>query len=310
MPSKRTKQPAPATEERRPDPLFKKFMTDAALQARLEKGPTELQVAQTTSSDMLLTIPKGAAVADTLFDFFRPTNVIEFKSASDSLNQHSFGVQLARVYLYLDQNRAVKHRQILNVIVSARFPREFFKFSVSEGITFEPDRQREWLYRARVGYQEVVVVVCEQLPLDLRYGIWLIFAAPTTQKWRDFLKLAAREHNWTLLEAARDMRDMRPKEFNAMNQELKAIFEEYGPKEQARLRADWWEVIKDRLPGMSNEEPEELTKLLTEFKPEVLGNALSNLSPEKLGNALSSLSPVEKAKLIKLLSEETPPKDN
>jgi len=61
------------------------MMTDAALQVGLKKGPTELQIAQTTSTDMLLAIPKGTTVESTVFDFFRPLNVIEFKSQSEGL---------------------------------------------------------------------------------------------------------------------------------------------------------------------------------------------------------------------------------
>ena len=284
--SKRKPKTNPASQtksEKRPDPVFKQLMTKVALGVGLEKGPTELQIAQTTSSDMLLVIPTNIPIEDTLFDFFRTTNVIEFKSASDGLTKEAFAVQLARVYLLFAETPALEFSQILNVIVSSRYPREFLKYSQDEGCPFRVDDNREWLYRARIGYQEVALVVCEKLSLEPRYGSWLLFADANTQKWRDFIMMAASQHNWELLELARDLR---PKEFNAMASQVLELFEQYGPKERARLKADWWEVIDDLLPKMSSENPEKLLDLMD--------------------HALSTLKPEERERLLNFLMNKTP----
>jgi len=47
----------PEENHKRPDPLFKRRMTKAALAAGLKQGPTELVILQTTNADMLLLIP-------------------------------------------------------------------------------------------------------------------------------------------------------------------------------------------------------------------------------------------------------------
>jgi hypothetical protein len=73
----------PETIKKRPDPAFKQILTDEARKIGLKRGPTELQIAQTTSSDMLLLVPQNVDLTATLFEFFRAVNVIEFKSGND-----------------------------------------------------------------------------------------------------------------------------------------------------------------------------------------------------------------------------------
>jgi hypothetical protein len=72
------------------------------------------------------------------------------------------------------------------------------------------------------------------------------------------------------------------------------IMEQSSPEERARLKRDWWIVIKDLLPNMSFEEPTELSTVLSTVNSQILGQALSNLSPEK------------KAEVMKFFTENTP----
>ena len=294
-------------EVKRPDPLFKQLMTKVLSKVGLDRGPTELQIAQTTSSDMLITIPAGVSTENTLFDFFRATNVVEFKSASDKLSKEAFAVQLARVYLLFAETPALEFSQILNVIVSSRYPREFLSYSQEEGCPFKVDDNREWLYRARIGYQEVALVVCEKLPLEPRYGSWLIFADATTQKWRDFIKMTASQHDWELLELARGLR---PKEFSAMASQILELFEQYSPEERARIRNDSWDFIDTMMQKMGIEEREKLISVVGHvfpiFEPEDLDQVLSGVKPEDLGQFLSKLPPDKKAEVMKFFTENAP----
>ncbi|NWJ97961.1 MAG: hypothetical protein HXX20_19575 [Chloroflexi bacterium] len=217
------------------------------------------------------------------------------------MTKEAFAVQLARVYLLFAENPKIGFDRILNVIVSSRYPRTFLKYSQERGYPFKADEDREWLYRAQIGYQDVALVVCEKLPLESRYASWLLFADAGTQKWRDFIKMAALEHNWKILELARDLR---PKEFNAMATRALELFEQYGPKERARLKADWWYVFKDLIPKMSIEEPKELSTILSAIDPETLKKVLSNVSPEQMGQVLSNVSPEQMGQVLSGVSPE------
>jgi MgtE intracellular N domain len=289
----RRAKPKPEIVEKRPDPAFKQVLTEEARKLGLKRGPTELQIAQTTSSDMLLLVPSGTRVKDTLFEFFRAVNIVEFKSANDPLTLQTLEIQLARLYLLLAENSDYQFEQTLNIIVSARYPREVFGYSESKGYPFKgegkdptDEESEDWLYRANLGYQDVVVVVCEQLPLKPLYLDWLIFAAADSETWREAVLLAVKEHKLEILKLAREMH---PKEYEAMGSNIKMLFEQYSPQERERLKRDWFDVLEDILPQMGREEPKDLGSLLSKVDPENLGQALDNLEAKNLGQALDNL---------------------
>jgi MgtE intracellular N domain len=283
----------PNVIEKRPDPAFKQVLTAEARKVGLKRGPTELQIAQTTSSDMLLLVPPDTKVKDTLFEFFRAVNIIEFKSANDPLTLQTLKIQLARLYLLLAENPDYQFEQTLNIIVSARYPREVFGYSEAKDYPFKgegkdetDENSEDWLYRANIGYQDVVVVVCEQLPLKTLYLDWLIFAAADTGTWREAVLLAVKERKLEILKLANEMH---PKEYEAMGSNIKMLFEQYSPQERERLRRDWFDVLEEILPRMGREEPKDLGSLLSKVDPQTLGQALSSLDNDNLAQVLSSL---------------------
>ncbi len=167
-------------ENKRPDPRFKELMALAAREAGLENGPTELPVPQSSSSDMLLTIPPGTRLENTIFYFFRLFDVLEFKGWNDPLDKENFfKTQLARIYLWSAQNK-LEITDVLNVIVSARRPEKVLEYSAELGCPFVQTPGREWLWQAQCGWQDVAIVVCSELPIEPRYAVWLLFAPPTS----------------------------------------------------------------------------------------------------------------------------------
>jgi hypothetical protein len=307
---KNIEQPAATTEgtgekRKRPDPLFKELLTEAAKEAGLKSEPTELQVQQTSTSDLLLTIPEGTALENTLFDFFRQANIIEFKSTNDPLDAAKFALQLGRVYFWFatqksqSQSKAragvVDFDSILNVIVSSRYPREFLKYSAEHGCTFVETPGREWLLQTRCGWQDVAIVVCERLPLEPKYERWLMFAPASSQTWRSFIKMLVQEQNEALLRTAQILR---PKEFEMMAPELEKIMEQLEAEEPEQYANDWFEAIKMRLARLK---PNQLAQAVAELPTEQKSQALAGLTPEE---RLAGLTPTEMQELLRDLQKK------
>jgi hypothetical protein len=53
--------------------------------------------------------------------------------------------------------------------------------STGRGIIFNKTAGKKWLYTARVGFQDVAIVVCRDLPLEPKFYKWLIFALLTVR---------------------------------------------------------------------------------------------------------------------------------
>jgi MgtE intracellular N domain len=296
------KRAKPEVPQKRPDPAFKQVLTEEAKKLGLKRGPTELQIAQTTSSDMLLLVPAQTKLNNTLFEFFRAVNIIEFKSANDPLTLQTLKIQLARLYLLLAENQDYEFETTLNIIVSARYPKEVFSYCTSKGYEFKPEANKGWLYRANVGLQDVAVVVCDELPLEPLYLDWLIFAAADGEIWRKAILLAVKEGNLEILKLAREMH---PKEYEAMGSTINLLFDQYSPQERERLKRDWFDVIKEVLPKMSREEPENLKYVLSGLEPEFLAQALSGLEPKDLAQILNQLPPEQLSQVLSLISKKS-----
>ena len=183
----RTRKQSPKPARNSADPFFKAKLTEMALEAGLDKGPTELQIPRSSLSDMFLTVPEGMVLENPLLAYLREFNIIEFKGQSDHFNAQTFEVQLARVYLWHSQNhRRASYDRILNVIVSAHCPATVFDFSAKRGSPFTKVNDQDWLWQARVGWQDVVVVVCQNLPIAKPFYPWLAFAPGKSLTWNRF----------------------------------------------------------------------------------------------------------------------------
>jgi hypothetical protein len=156
----------------RPDPFFKLLTRLEAVQLGLQLVETELQYS--TRADLVLSVPDGLSLDGTMFDFFRPLNVLEFKSQGDQLTLREFIRNDLRADLLFLQGSDESYLNILNIIVSSRLPQGFISLASQGGITFAPEVGRPWLWRGQSGFQDVAIVVCRDLPLEPLYYPWLI----------------------------------------------------------------------------------------------------------------------------------------
>ena len=88
----------------------------------------------------------------------------------------------------------------------------------------------------------------------------------------------ARENRHDLLEI---IRNLRPKEYADMTQQIEELLNQLDPKEQARLESDWIEAIKKILPRIASKNPEEIGKILEAM--------LKDLTPEQRKRILAVL---------------------
>lgn len=255
---------------------------------------------------MFLEIEKGTATKGTIFDFFRQYNVIEFKGTHDGLTLSKFLIQLGRVSIWASRHHYAKLEQILNIIVSAKYPREFLKYCEERGTKFQPVAGRKWLLEARCGLQDVVIVVCERLPIEPKYAIWLIFADPKTETWRETIKMLAKEQNWKLFDAAVELA---PEEVVNMSTELDKIFAQYdyGPEHRAKVKRAKLTILKTLLPYVLDESPEDLeleegtAQLLDSWTKHRLERSERNMVVRQLSRKLGqTLSPETEKQISEL----------
>ena len=167
---------------------------------------------------------------------------------------------------------------------------------------------QEWLWQARVGWQNVAIVVCEKMPIEADFYQWLAFAPATSPVWNKYVRQLIDTQEWGILNF---LFEMRGEELYEMSIEVEEILAAYEPEEAARLLESWNRVVlkwlpratpAQRLAGLKPEEilasmkPEERLAGLT---PEEMGQALTGLKPEE---RLAGLTPEERLDLLKQLS--------
>lgn len=244
----------------------------------------------------------------TMFDFFQAVNVLEFKGQSDQLTLREYVRNDLRTDLALLQSKDDDFTNILNVIVTSRWPQTFFEQAEKWGIVFQPEKEKPWLRKAQVGFQNVALVICRDLPLEEPYYSWLAFTPAGTRKWKDFLRILLIEGKAELLDT---IRQMRPKEFKVTTKDLIQQLEAEGkiphqePDEEMeqlmvrvrQIAAYFRETLgkltpEERMAGLKPED--RLKGLKTEDR-------LKGLKPE---DRLKGLSTKERQELLKLLLEE------
>lgn len=271
----------------RPDPFFKLLTRLEAEQLGLKAIETELQF--TTRADLVLAVPPGLNLEGTMFDFFRTLNVLEFKSENDKFNVREYVRNEVRTGITLLHSEDTDFGGILNVIVVSRRPRGFLTAAKKRRLFFRPQKGKPWLLVGQVGFQDVAIVVCRDLPLEKPYYNWLTFAPAGTDKWKEFVLKLLEEGNIELLEI---IEGIRPKEFLAMlkSTDILAELEAIRSKQDPELDQERAEVAALILKYLANNDPKKL------------GYALSRLKPEQ---RLADLTPEERAELLKLLTEQT-----
>ncbi len=268
--------------EVRADPAFKLITNQIAQELSLKVIGAELP--QTLTADLVLEIPSDISpkLEDSLFSFLIGYEyaVIEFKGQNDRFTLPKFLTNLARIALFCLKRPEVEVGKVLNLFVCSRYPQEILGLAnpTPEQASFRNTAQEPWVWRASFFFQEIMIVICRDLPLEPRYYQWLLFAPADTQKWREFVKTALREGRRDLVAS---LRSLRPKEFNEMQIDVNEILSQLDPKERKRLNKDWAEVMEEKLPEMANEEPDELLELFDNF--------LSKITPTQRIRFLQSL---------------------
>lgn len=193
-----TQEPDKPLQISRLDPAFKAITRQMAEKLGLQAIETEF--AQTLRADLILAVPPEVSLQNTMFDFFRAFNVVEFKSQGDRLDENAYITNEIRTDLFILQKSEATFENTLNVNVTSRYPRELFTFMKKRGGRFKVLAGKPWLRLGRVGLQDVAIVICRDLPLEELYYEWLLFAPSDSQKWRDFVTMLVREGEFALLE--------------------------------------------------------------------------------------------------------------
>ncbi len=300
-------EPIEPTPSSQADLIFKEITRLAATQLGLQASETEFQQT-TTRADLVLTVPPGLALEDTMFDFFRAVNVVEFKSENDRFNLREYAKNELRTIIRFLQGKQENYDNILNVIVSARSPDGFLKQAREHGLAFEPEPDRPWLLRCQAGFQNVVIVVCRDLPIDQKYNDWLIFIPTDSRRWRKYLELLLLRGDIASLNT---IRRMRPKEYADMTKDIiehleaKGLLNFEGDK---RYERDQLAAAQILLGWLAKRKTPNLSEVLAELNPEerLTGlnpqERLAGLNPQEL---LTGLSQEQRQELLKLLTEQT-----
>jgi len=290
-----------------PDLIFKLLTRQDAIQAGLVPVETELQYS--TRTDLVLNVPPGLDLTGTAFDFFRAKNVVEFKSQGDQFDLTEYVRNSLRTDLIFLQEKAKSFDNILNVIITSRSPDGFLLAATRRGINFQPAAGRPWLLRGQVGFQDVAIVVCRDLPIELTYYNWLVFAPSDTRKWQAFVETLLQQRNRELL---RIIKKMRPREFIMLTKSLDDLIKE--AKAEGLLDPDFvleFEVDEETrqlelettsflLKTIAQEKSGRLAEVLAGLKPE---DRLTGLTPE---DRLTGLTPEDRQKLLELLNTRMP----
>lgn len=254
----------------RADPTFKRVTGDLAEAVGIKLTSAELP--QTTLADLVLEIPPSAKLDNTLFSFLTGFSyaVTDFKGQSDPLDLPKFQANQARTSAFCSRRPHVPVSQVLNLVVTSRYPQEFLKIANpdTKPPALEQVPEIPWLWRASYFFQEIAIVVCRDLPLEPQYYEWLAFAPADSTSWRALIRLALRDDKRDLLEL---ISNMRPKEFKAMSIDYLA---DVDPKERERLNQEWAEVLEEELPRLAAEAPAAFQKLIASVDLEKVVEAI------------------------------------
>lgn len=294
MPSSPSDQPASQDEPRqRADPTFKRVTEKLVLAANADSKATELKNKQLTSPDLFVELPPGTNTRGTLLDFFRQYTIIEFKSRNDTFTAHKLLAHTGRVTIWQSEQLKIKPKQVLNVFVVSKLPPKLLgELARQWGYPFKRKRGRPGFYKTRVGSQDIVLVVCSELPLEPKYGAWLLFADPTTEKWREAVRMMADNQQLDLLEEAAGLY---PREYKMMTTEIEERLAYLNPQEQEEYLDAVDDLAEDRLIRM---QPARRLKVLSKLPTE---ERLKDVPTEE---RLKGLAAEEKKRLLKQLQQE------
>jgi hypothetical protein len=297
-----------------PDALFKTLTREESEDKNLRTNDSEIQFIGRT--DMVIEIPLGAVIEQTLFEFFASVNVIEFKSQNDPFTVEEFIENLIRTGIIFLQHlrklkrQAQKQREItkfaenqeveeiktkidtlkeydrfLNIYVVARYPKDFLEEAAKNGIIFEKDPKREWLWWSRVGYQKIALVVCRDLPIEKRFYKWLLFAPSDSNSWREFIHRLKDENEHELLRLAKVLR---PEDYNMAMRTADEIWEEVRrmgaltPEVEADLARQWQRAVEIVLADLEHKGYDQIESVVPHMNKEQLARLVEGLPRSRI----------------------------
>ncbi len=275
----------------RPDPLFKDVTRRAALAAGLEL--LDIELPQLLRADLVLSVPQGKDLSDTLFDFLLAYSILEFKLENDTLDGSELDKNLARSLLFLSENPQASYSQLLTVFICAERPDSLLEHLKKENLSVTSDQAQPWLLHSQFGPLQIAIVVCRLLPLERKFYDWLLFAPASSVKWREFVKMLIRNGEKALIE---QVKMLRLKEYRLMTMEFTEMLKDLTPEERAEREKDWLDLIEAELIVSEEMNQGALSEVLSRLKPQTL---LSGLTPEKI----ASLTPEQRQKLLALLNQ-------
>ncbi len=262
------------------DPVFKEVMTFNFAQLAL---PVETQVEisrlpRTMDALIVLEQPleREKVREQTVFNYFRVYNQIEFKGKNDPLTRDEYNLIRGRSYLYLGEKK-ISASLMTVTIISARQPRN---------VLYHSTLDVKWKSESAGHYKSVDLFpvhlfVCNELELTPKNYPLLLFAA-SKEKFRQFVEQIVGEDNITYIYYASRVEPTVTKEVlkmarkqNLYEKQLQRIVDSMGA---------------DLLQKMT---PEERMHGLT------VSERLAGLSPEDL----RALDPKVKAALLEMLNQ-------
>ena len=187
----------PMTDRDFLDPVFKEVMTSNFAQLAL---PVETQVEisrlpRTMDALVVLeeTTEREKVRAQTVFNYFRVHNQIEFKGKEDPLTREEYNLIRGRSYLYLGEKR-ISASLMTVTIISARQPRNVLYHS-SFDVNWESENAGHY---KSTDLFPVNLFVCNELELNKENYPLLLFAA-SKKKFRQFVERIVGENNITYI---------------------------------------------------------------------------------------------------------------
>ncbi|MEI6045092.1 MAG: hypothetical protein WCS37_12140 [Chloroflexota bacterium] len=260
----------------RADPAFKEVTGKMARASGLNVVGAELP--QILAADFVLEIPDDANLENTLFSYLKGYRyaVLDFKGPNDRLNMPKLLNNFARTALFCIKNPQVKVSQVVNLLVCSRYPQELLRpIKGVCGFTRPDSVNQPWLWYGKFTFQEIIIIVCRDLPIESRFFEWLVFIPADNSRWKETVKAFFAANRLDLVSFAHALH---PKEFETMELDLdfKKIYRDLDPKERERLHDDWADVLQTELPEMALTRPNSFKRLLASVETKKVIEALSD----------------------------------
>jgi hypothetical protein len=271
----------PTPQRKELDPVFKEAIT-LSFQPYVPDIPTQVEVSRLPRTiDVLVILSDPRVISrvrlETLFDYLREQNQLEFKGKGDALTLFDFDRIRGRSYLYMGENEVLTADMTVTII-SARTPRNVL-YAYPEDVQWEKIAPGH--YRSTTDPIEIHLLVCNELEIEPKNYPLLLFAS-SEEKFRQFVERIVAEDNDVMIYYALRSNPETTSEVLTMAGKLTA-YEKHIKSLADHLGGDILKYIT----------PEEMAAVMTPQQ------RLEGLTPEQ---RLEGLTPEAKEKLRRLLN--------